>query len=298
MRFKILMPGWNCYPYLERSLRSVAAQTDPAFDVCVVDDASDDPRQAKFITDFCADQGWMSVVNEERRGALYNLYHAARLLEPEPEDVIVFVDADDRLIHPRVLERLRWYYDTYRPLLTHGSYICDPRDDLVTPALNFPDEVVATNAYRAFTGRDDPDATWFNHLRSMRYELFAQLTPEDFTFDNGEWFMACYDTAIMVPAFELAGGRHLMIPEVFYLYTRDNPLSDCRASTAEVDTAHQVIFSRPPKQPLGPIVRPTVLTDKRPDPSAYYDASGTFLSFPTPESLPSPEPTAATDQLA
>jgi glycosyltransferase involved in cell wall biosynthesis len=261
MRFKIVMPGWNCLPYLERSLRSVANQRDDAFDVCVIDDASDDPRQPEFIADFCRRQGWRYVLNEHRRGALYNQVHALQLLDPRPSDVVVFVDADDRLIHRDVLSRLRYYYRTYEPLLTHGSYRCDPVDELVTPALNFPDKVIDTNAYRAFTARDDPDATWFNHLRTMRWELFSLLDPaRDFTYDDGRWFEACYDTAIMVPSFELAGGRHLMIPEVLYLYTRDNPLSDCRASTSHIKAVHDVIFNRPPLDPIGPIVRPTILT--------------------------------------
>jgi len=254
------MPGWNCFPFLERSLRSVAAQHDDGFDVCVVDDASDDPRQPEFIAEFCSERGWQSIINDQRCGALYNLYHAARALDPAPEDVVLFVDADDRLIDPNVLTRLRWYYDTYQPLMTYGSYRCDPRDDDVTPAMNFPDPVVEANSYRAFSGRADPDAIWFNHLRTMRFSLFDRLGPDDFTFDNGDWFMACYDTAIMIPGLELAGGRHLMIPEVLYLYTRDNPLSDCRVSTVEVTAAHDLIFSRPPKAPLGPIVRPPTLT--------------------------------------
>jgi len=254
MRFKILMPGWNCFPYLDRSLRSVAGQRDEAFDVCVVDDASPDPRQPEFVAEFCRQQGWLYVLNDRRRGALYNLYHAAQLLDPVPEDVIVFVDADDRLIHPHVLAQLRWYYEKYQPLITYGSYRCDPPDDNVTPALNFPDWVIDANAYRAFSARDDPDAIWFNHLRTMRFEIFNLLDPvSDFTFDDSQWFMACYDTAIMVPSFELAGGRHLMIPEALYLYTRDNPLSDCRVSTAEVEAAHKAIFARPPKAALGPI---------------------------------------------
>jgi glycosyltransferase involved in cell wall biosynthesis len=219
------------------------------------------PRQPELIQRFCEARGWAYIFNEERRGALYNLYQAAHVLEPELEDVIVFVDADDRLIKRDSLSRLRWYYEEYGPLLTYGSYVCDPPDDFVTPAMNFPDDIVRENAYRRWTARDDPDATWFNHLRTMRFHLFDRLRPErDFQFPDGRWFMACYDTATMVPALELAGGRHLMIPEVLYLYTRDNPLSDCRASLHEIEEAHRQIFGRPPLEPLGPVVTPIDLT--------------------------------------
>jgi hypothetical protein len=100
-------------------------------------------------------------------------------MSPEPKDVIVSVDADDRLSDPHALSRLRYYYETYEPLLTYGSYVCDPEDDWVTPALHLPDDVILNNAYRQFSAREDlPDPIYFNHLRSLKHELFARLDPE------------------------------------------------------------------------------------------------------------------------
>lgn len=274
VRFKIVITGWNCPQYVRRCLDSVAAQTDTGYDVCVIDDASDPistggpppgPRtQAEIMAAICVRQRWQFVANPVRRGALFNQFHAVQLLRPDPADVVVFLDADDKLAHADVLRRLRSYYTRYRPLLTFGSYRCDPRDDAVTPAMNFPDQVVATNDYRRFSARDDPDAIWFNHLRTVTFELLGQLTPADFTFADGTWFMACCDTAVMVPCLEMAAGRHLMIPETLYVYTRDNPLSDCRINEAAVAAAHQRIFHElPPKTPIGPIVRPVILPPPR-----------------------------------
>ena len=75
--------------------------------------------------------------------------------------------------------------------------------------------------------------------------------------------MACCDTAVMIPCLEMAGGRHLMIPEVLYAYTRRNPLSDCRVNGPEIDKAHHRIFHEiAPRAPLSPIVQPTVLLTK------------------------------------
>jgi hypothetical protein len=59
--------------------------------------------------------------------------------------------------------------------------------------------------------------------------------------------MACCDTAIMLPCLELADGRHLMILEVLYFYTRDNPLIDCRNNQTAIDAAHESAFSRSTK---------------------------------------------------
>jgi glycosyltransferase involved in cell wall biosynthesis len=260
VRFKLLVTGWNCAALLPRCVRSIARQIESAYDVCLVDDASDDPHQAATIQAAARQYGWQHILNPERRGALYNQYQAVQRLRPEENDVLVFLDADDRLAHDGVLQRLRHYYERYRPLLTYGSYHCDPPDTDVTPARNFPATVVQTNSYRSFSARDDPDAIWFNHLRTVRYSLFRELGPSDFTFADGSWFMACCDTAVMVPCLELAGGRHLMIPEQLYTYTRDNLLSDCRVSHNAIAAAHQRIFHElPVKPPLLPLTQPTIL---------------------------------------
>lgn len=265
MRFKIVMAGWNCFKFLPRSLDSVVAQLDEDFDVCVVDDASDDEHQPEYMEEFCRKAGWRFIRNETRRGGLYNHVAAINAMSPEPEDVIVSVDADDRLSDPHALSRLRYYYQTYEPQLTYGSYVCDPEDDRVTPALHLPDEVILDNAYRQFSAREDlPDPIYFNHLRSLKHELFARLDPDvDFRHPDGSWLKTCYDLAITIPALEMAAGRHLLIPEVLYIYTRDNPLSDCyiNQKVIAVDKAH--IFGLAPKDPLAEIVVPPRLEKSR-----------------------------------
>ena len=186
-------------------------------------------RQPDYMHEFCRNAGWRFIRNETHQGALFNHVAAVKVLSPEPEDVIVSVDADDRLSHAHALTRLRAYYELYQPLLTYGSYRCDPEDLRVTPARHLPDEVILANAYREFCSReDDPDPIWFNHLRSLKHELFARLEPPvDFMHADGSWLKTCYDLAITIPALKMAAGRYLLLPDVLYIYTRDNPLSDC-----------------------------------------------------------------------
>jgi glycosyltransferase involved in cell wall biosynthesis len=258
MRFKVVVPGRDCVPWLDNCLRSLAHQTDPAVDVCVIDDASGDERQWDITSSYAKRHGWLSIRRETHYGALRNQYEAAHLLAPQDDDVIVFLDADDRLASPDSLSRLRWWYDQYRPLMTYGSYECSPVDLLVTPAQEFPNHVVEKNDYRAFSGRDDPDAIWFNHLRTVTFRLFSELEPRrDLCFPDGRWFMACCDTAIIVPCLELAAGRHLFIPEILYTYTRNNPQSDCRTQQDEIARVHEYIFrTLARRQPIAEIVQP------------------------------------------
>jgi glycosyltransferase involved in cell wall biosynthesis len=258
LRFKVVMAGRDCFQFLARSLASVAAQADQALDVCVVDDASTDLRQPDFMKAFCRDHRWLFMRNETHQGSLYNHVAAVNVMSPEPEDVIVSVDADDRLSNSRALSTVRSYYERYQPMLTYGSYVPDPDDWRVMPARHLPDEVILANAYRAFCAReDDDDPIWFNHLRTIRYDLFARLDPKaDFMHADGSWFKTCYDLAITIPALEMASGRHLMLPDVLYLYTRNNPLSDCYVNTEIIERDKARILSLPPKTPLFDIVVP------------------------------------------
>ncbi|MDG4793680.1 glycosyltransferase family 2 protein [Micromonospora sp. WMMD1082] len=252
------MAGRDCFRFVPRSLESVAAQLDSAVDVCVIDDASLDERQPEFMQRFCRNHAWTFIRNEDHRGSLYNHVAAVDALSPEPEDVIVSVDADDRLSGPDALGKVRAYYDHFQPLLTYGSYVPDPDDWRVMPAKHLPDEVIVTNAYRAFCARDtDEDPIWFNHLRTLKHSLFARLDPAiDFMHSDGSWFKTCYDLAITIPALEMASGRHLMLPEVLYIYTRDNPSSDCYIHTDAIERDKARIFSLQPKEPLFEIVVP------------------------------------------
>jgi hypothetical protein len=61
----------------------------------------------------------------------------------------------------------------------------------------------------------------------------------------------------------MAAGRHLLVPEVLYIYTRDNPLSDSyiNQKIIAVDKAH--IFNLAPKEPLAEIVVPPRLEKNR-----------------------------------
>jgi glycosyltransferase involved in cell wall biosynthesis len=261
MRFKVVMAGRDCFPFVQSSLQSVAAQTDREVDVCVVDDASADLRQPAIMEQICGEQGWEFIRNEVRRGSLYNHVAAVRALAPEDEDVIVSVDADDRLSRPDALSIVRQYYDRHDPALTYGSYVPDPYDSRVMPARRLPDDVILGNSYRAFSARDDDDdPVWFNHLRTLKSYLFSLLDPAvDFIHPDGSWLITCYDLAVTIPVLELAAGNYLFLPDILYLYTRDNPLSDCYVNTDSIQRDKAHIFSLPAKKPLSDIVLPRQL---------------------------------------
>lgn len=250
VRFKIIVAAYQCMQWLPRCLDSIAEQTDSAFDVCVIDDCSPDRDQARFIREYCsakggwneaASSGWLSIINYQQLGAMYNQVHAARKMNPNPEDIIVFVDGDDRLAHANVLARVRSFYND-GTLLTYGSFRSEPPSNTTRPAVPYPQDVIANSAYRAY------GVLHFNHLRTLKYKLLAQLENSDFKDARGEWFNSCTDAAIMIPCMELAEGKIKCIPEVLYVYNSTNPLSDWRRQPEQVDADHWYILKTLPKK--------------------------------------------------
>lgn len=244
-RFKIVSCGRNQSRWLLDCFDSIAKQTDDKFEVCVVDDASDDGKAQGIIERYCTARGWTFLLNNMRRGAMFNQVNAIEALNPESDDVIVIVDSDDRLAHDRVLERLRFYYEGEVDM-TYGSYRSEPFSPTCSPALPYPPDVIRRGTYRQYASTGGGLLT--NHLRTFKFGLFSQLSYDDFRFEDGQWFPACCDTAIMIPCLELSRGRHRFIEEELYVYNSENPNSDWRTQPGEVDRVHAYILNTLPRK--------------------------------------------------
>ena len=246
MTYHVITASYNCFKYLPRSLTSIDRQNYKDYKVCVVDDGSTDPDQAPFIKGFCEKRGWEHLLFDENRGALYSQVHAIRHLDPGPEDVIVYLDGDDRFARDDVFQILDCYYDDPEILLTYGNYKSDPPDENCPRPYHYPLDCVTTGDFRNAH-------RWgiaFNHLRTHKAKLFYELDETDFKDDNGNWFEVAGDTAMMIPCLELAGERHVVISEPLVLYTSDAPHADWKLYSDQIDRNHECIFRKPKKRRL------------------------------------------------
>lgn len=242
-RFLVVVPFHNAWPWITTCLGSVQAQRYPHVDVIVADDASTD-QSGEHARQSCIGYGWLYHRNVNNRRMPYNLRLAIAVANPEPETVIVIVDGDDWLPHDQVLDRLATYYEDPHLWLTWGSYTRHPDPTVMpNPATAWPPDVVKARSYRSTY-----HCTAFNHPLTFRKHLWDHVTDDDLKDNNGNWFTAGYDAAIMFPMTEMAGPEHFrFIPEVLYVYNESNPLSDGKVRPMECDHAHNHIRQRPPK---------------------------------------------------
>lgn len=251
------------------TLESIDRQHDQAFDVFIVDDCTtEDSRQRQMIQDFCEarDERWNYRLNEgEHKWALRNQIEALDILDPQDEDVIVWLDLDgDMLAHPRVLGVLRDFYDQNGVYMTYGNYepypnmgthpVCDP----------FPDHVVQTGAYRQeILG----GFCHFNHLRTMKGFVYHSI-PRDYFFFEGtdRWYQGGVDYATMVPALELAGGKYYCFSEVLCHYNHGNPFADNITQRGESTASALNSLMRQPLEPLPSRERRVTVVPERTEP--------------------------------
>jgi len=247
MRYLFVVCGHNGKKWVTPCLDSIASQRKTNFQVCVVDDASTEQGQADLIRSYCDEKGWISIVNEERKGSMFNQAAAWNAMEPEGEDVIVWVDLDDRLAHNNVLNILEPHY-RHGALVTYGSYTPDPPSATCPIPRAYPRLVSVQGSHRDFMRKGG--GVLYNHLRTVNWKVLKHLTLEDLQDDEGNWFMSAPDAAVMLPCLELAGLRGRYLSEVLYTYNSENPQSEWRRWPGKVNTDHQQIIARPCKKPL------------------------------------------------
>lgn len=240
MEFKIISTQRNASVWLPTHIESIHNQIGQPFDVCLCDDASTD-GSAEIIIGAAQDYGWKTLIRTMPVGALRNQVDGIRLMDPEPEDVIVFVDGDDWLAHPRVLERLAFYYQDGTQV-AYGQYQSVPFSPTCSLAGPYPPDVIASGEYRKHT-RDGRGIPW-NHIRTFTYNVFSQVTEKDLTDDNGNYYMAAPDAVLMYPCLELANGRVKFMDEVLYTYNSENPASEWRHDPRLSARCHQSVLGK------------------------------------------------------
>lgn len=247
--FKVIVASYSCPDKIIGCLESIRDQTTKNYEVAVIDDATpDDGFQAGLIEQFCDDNGgFFPIFNSENQGALFSQHQGIEMLRPDDEDIIVWLDGDDKFSTPDALRTLLPHYRS-GIWLTYGNYRAVPLDAGCPSPKPYPRACVADNDYRN-------GAKWgiqFNHLRTMKYKVYKHLGIEDFTEADGEtWFHVAGDTAVKVPALELANGKYRCLSDVLVDYTSNSSLADWRLHSKEINRIHKRIFTQlPKKEPL------------------------------------------------
>ncbi len=179
---------------------------------------------------------------KEKTGAAQNYWQLIKqyvLPQARDEDIIAFLDGDDRLISTTALEPVLKAYQDREVMITHGSY-----------------RKKSGNVYRFGGGYRSKDvfreAIWrATHLKTVRVKLWKHLEEGCMKGQGGSWLHVCSDLAMMFPLLEMAGhDRIRYIQQEIYEYNDENPNNDHKINGAEQALTETWLRQRPKYQRL------------------------------------------------
>lgn len=243
IEFAVIIPSYNNEAWVERNVTSVLEQDYGHFTIYYINDCSTDRTQElleKCLSSSSNKEKCLSIHNVTRRGALSNVYHLVHSLDPDT--VVVIVDGDDSLAHPHVLSLLAKVYEDDSVWMTYGSYLNYPSYSRGL-CKEIPPKISQKNQFRSYK--------WVSsHLRTYYAKLFQLIKKEDLFFRGG-FFPVCTDLATMFPMLEMASRGHFrFIPEILYLYNRENPINHDKLRQDLQAACNQHIRNNTPYKPL------------------------------------------------
>lgn len=238
----IIIPSYNNVQYYYYNLASVFEQQYTNYRVIFIADGCGCPEYdgtgeltENLIVQSPLKNKFTIIKNKERKGALYNLYHA--ICSCDDNEIVVTLDGDDWFYHDRVLSQVNDIYTEYNVWVTHGRFIEYP-----TRAnhwsLPIPTEITKANKFRSYRCP--------SHLRTFYAWLFKKIELEDLMKED-QFYAMTWDQAMMFPMFEMAGERHYYIESPYtYVYNVANAINDCKVNAPLQRTLEEEIRSKMP----------------------------------------------------
>lgn len=240
--FVVIIPSYNNKEWYKKNLDSVYHQNYADYEIMYIADAPTDGTDTwveEYIQAVDKPVKITLIKNQQRKGALANLYYAIH--QCHPTDVVVTLDGDDWFPDEHVLSYLNEVYANQDVWMTYGQSLHHP-SNRIGGARQIPAHVIQNHSYRQF----DWVAT---HLRTFRAQLFQYINQKDLLYE-GNFYSVAWDLAFMFPMLEMAGSHSYYIDRIMYVYNCNNPISDFRIAAQLQAQYDQHIRSQKSYNPL------------------------------------------------
>lgn len=174
MKISVIVPVYNCEPYVARCVRSIMAQTHTDLEIICIDDGSSD-GSGEILDALALEDKRLRVVHQANAGA-----SAARNagIDLATGDFITFVDSDDA-IEPDMYETLLPYFNDKNVDIVHCGYKRIHFDGSVKD-VNGTEKVVYQDKYEAadclIAGRLYVGSLWNKLFRSHLFHSIRMDT--------------------------------------------------------------------------------------------------------------------------
>jgi glycosyltransferase involved in cell wall biosynthesis len=252
-QFVFIVPSYNNEKWYKLNLDSLVYQrSSKPYKMYYVNDCSLDTTGKKveaYITERRLERKVKVIHNQQRVGALANIYNTVHKYCKDDQQIVVLIDGDDFLQDPHgILLYLEAIYKDPDIWMTYGQFRFWPAGNLGLGAL-VPRHVLEQRKLREHPFTLSP-------LRTFKVGLFKKIKKEDLLY-KGQFFSMTHDMAIMIPMVEmcapkdrLSKNHSFFIRDPLYRYNYQNPLSDFRVNRPLQEFFDTLIRAKKPYQPL------------------------------------------------
>ncbi len=256
-RLVIVTPSYNNKEWYQRNLDSIFNQHYDNYRVIYIDDCSPDGT-GNLVEQYIKEKGQEHRVtlikNEKRKGVLANHFKTIHMCDDY--EIILTLDGDDWFKHDYVLARINEVYQDSNVWATYGQHELYPINKL-GQCQEFPFGVMFKNIYREYD--------WVaSQLRTFYAWFFKQIKLEDL-LDNGSFFSAAGDLALMFPIIEMTREHCRFIPDIVYVYNVKSPINDFKINVILQKHCEYVLRAR---KRYEPIEEPPLPSKSHPDKAA------------------------------
>lgn len=218
--FKILIPcSGDKHSNLDNLCKSIDNQIgDFNVECFFLEDQISENFRSK-LEKLCGNSSNKFLVENFYGRRLYGLFNICRFLDDlgksdeESESIIGIIDCDDFLWGNDCFKNIKNEYDNDFDIVWTAN-------ELEGIGVNFSAPLnEALDVYK--------HAWVSSHFKTFKLKHYLSVNQKNFLDENGEWFTACYDQALMLPIIHNAinsGGKTKYIDKVHYIYHGDlNP---------------------------------------------------------------------------
>ena len=219
----------NAGNFIQESAAWTLSQFYRNYRVVFTDDESTDDSFAQLQQSIssCSDTQCRDVIvrcNRKRMGMTANT-HSAIVKYASPDDLIVIVDGDDRLLHRDVLTYINAFFERHDCWVMYGGSYWNPPTPHAFKTRDYDGQQLQHLRVSSETHDAELQDKWrVHHLRVFVAGLYLELVAQDPNLEflrdsDGVFFDMAADVAVMRPIMEMAGpGRVKHNPTNIYEY--------------------------------------------------------------------------------
>lgn len=223
-RIVVISPFWNAENYIEKNIRSVAAQDYSDYLHILINDASTDASQAVVDAAVKAVNTYSCVTENKavNSGAIFNQLTAVKEYVRD-DDIVMLLDGDDWLVNNNTI--FHYYNDLYKQgyEFTYGS-MWSVIDNIPLVAQDYPKHVKDNKTYREHL------FNWkipYTHLRTVLGKHIKNLDESNFKDLSGNWMKSGHDNPLFYELIEQVDPNKVYCnKEIVCNYNDSNPLND------------------------------------------------------------------------